>query len=158
MVFNGYGRFLAMKQHFMLIIKLTVITYTYGPRIFMKSRRMCKIYQKLMFFCGISISRQRFMAHSSLTKTMMGENCLKMLRTWLFPHHEDSDDFIFQQDGAPLHWHSTIQQFLNDTISILGRVCGTLRHCPTLLVSKISRHNPLWLLVGIHERLFLFHY
>ena len=35
-----------------------------------------------------------------------GVTYLTMLQNWFLPQmSEDSEDFIFQQDGAPSHWH-----------------------------------------------------
>ncbi|KAJ4445715.1 hypothetical protein ANN_12400 [Periplaneta americana] len=46
-----------------------------------------------------------------------------MLQNWLFPQLEDdSDDFIFMQDGAPPHFSNHVRRYLNDTIS--GRWIG----------------------------------
>ena len=37
-----------------------------------------------------------------------------MLQNWHLPQtSEDSEDFIFQQDGAPPHWHQDVWRFLN---------------------------------------------
>ena len=39
-----------------------------------------------------------------------------MLQNWLLPQiSEDSEDFIFQQDGAPPHWHRDVWSFLNES-------------------------------------------
>ena len=47
-----------------------------------------------------------------------GEMYLDMLEKWLMDNliEEESDDFIFQQDGAPLHWSLRVRQFLNTTL------------------------------------------
>ncbi|CAI6356415.1 unnamed protein product [Macrosiphum euphorbiae] len=37
-----------------------------------------------------------------------------MLQTWLFPQLQaDSDEFVFQQDGAPPHWKLEVRRYLN---------------------------------------------
>ena len=37
-----------------------------------------------------------------------------MLENWLMPQlEEDSQDFIFQQDGAPPHFHNDVRWYLN---------------------------------------------
>jgi hypothetical protein len=37
-----------------------------------------------------------------------------MLENWLFPQlNQDSDDYIFQQDGAPPHFHREVREFFN---------------------------------------------
>jgi len=46
--------------------------------------------------------------------TVTGVMYLAMLQNWLLPQmSEDSEDFIFQQDGAPPHWHRDVRHFLN---------------------------------------------
>jgi len=38
---------------------------------------------------------------------------IEMLQDWLFPQlNKDSEDFIFQQDGAPPHCHNQVRRFL----------------------------------------------
>ena len=40
-----------------------------------------------------------------------------MLQNWLLPQmSEDSEKFIFQQDGAPPHWHRDVRRFLNEPV------------------------------------------
>ena len=40
-----------------------------------------------------------------------------MLQQWLFPQiNYDFENFVFQPDGAPLHWHRHIRSFLNKTL------------------------------------------
>jgi hypothetical protein len=40
---------------------------------------------------------------------------LEMLRNWLMPRlTEESEDFIFQQDGAPPHFHGAVRAHLNE--------------------------------------------
>jgi hypothetical protein len=46
-------------------------------------------------------------------------------QNWLLPQKsEDSEDFIFQQDGAPPHWHRDVRRFLNESLPQrwIGRV------------------------------------
>jgi hypothetical protein len=46
-----------------------------------------------------------------------GHSYLDMLQIWLFPQlNEDSGDYIFQQDGAPPHWHLDVRCFLNKVL------------------------------------------
>ena len=50
-------------------------------------------------------------------KTVTGKSYLEMLQTWLFPLlNADSDEYIFQQDGAPPHWHLQVRAFLNENL------------------------------------------
>ena len=46
--------------------------------------------------------------------TVTGNPYFEMLQDWLFPQlNEDSEDFIFQQDRVPPHWHNQVHRFLN---------------------------------------------
>ncbi|KAJ4432706.1 hypothetical protein ANN_21343 [Periplaneta americana] len=50
--------------------------------------------------------------------TISENSCLEMLQDWLFPQMTaDSEDFIFQQDGAPPHWHCEVRRVINETMS-----------------------------------------
>ena len=40
-----------------------------------------------------------------------------MLQDWLFQQlNEGSEDFVFQQDGAPPYWHNQVRRFLHETL------------------------------------------
>jgi len=40
-----------------------------------------------------------------------------MLQNWLLPQMtEDSEDFVFQQDGTPPRWHRDVRSFLNESL------------------------------------------
>ena len=68
---------------------------------------------KVNVFCALSQTRVYgpfFFAENTVT----GVPHLAMLQNWLLPQmSEDSDDFIFQRDGAPPHWHWDVRNFLN---------------------------------------------
>jgi hypothetical protein len=50
-------------------------------------------------------------------KTITGISYLDMLQQWLLPQlEEDSPDFIFQQDGAPPHFHNEVRSELIDRL------------------------------------------
>src|SRR5215469_13773443 len=54
-----------------------------------------------------------------------GVTYLAILQNWLLPQmSEDSEVFIFQQDGAPPHWHRDVRRFLNESLPQrwIGRV------------------------------------
>jgi len=54
-----------------------------------------------------------FFAENKVT----GVTYLAMLLNWLLPQmSEDSEDFIFQQDGAPPHCHQDVRHFLNASL------------------------------------------
>ena len=58
-------------------------------------------------------------------KTVTGTSYLDMLTLWLFPQlTEDSDNFVFQQDGAPPHWMLDVREYLNHELPNrwIGRV------------------------------------
>jgi len=48
----------------------------------------------------------------------MGTSYLEMLQTWLFPRlqEDESEDFIMQQDGDPLHFCLDIRHWLKDVL------------------------------------------
>ena len=46
--------------------------------------------------------------------TINGTLYLHMLENWLMPQlNEDSNDYIFQQDGSPAHCHKDVRRYLN---------------------------------------------
>jgi hypothetical protein len=68
--------------------------------------------------------------------TVTGVTYLAMLQNWLLPQtNEDSEDFIFQHDGAPPHWHRDVRRFLNESVTqrCIGRMGNedlALQFCP----------------------------
>lgn len=50
---------------------------------------------------------------------MTGHSYLDMLEQWLVPQlrQDLDDDFIFQQDGAPPHFHNAVRAYLNTEMS-----------------------------------------
>jgi hypothetical protein len=49
--------------------------------------------------------------------TVTGVTYLAMLQNWLLPEiNEDSEDSIFQQDGAAPHWHRDVRRFHNESL------------------------------------------
>jgi hypothetical protein len=49
--------------------------------------------------------------------TVTGISYLDMLTNWLFPQlDEDSDNYIYQQDGAPPHFHCEVRHYLNENL------------------------------------------
>ena len=58
-------------------------------------------------------------------------NYLDMLQLWLMPQlQEDIVDFIFQQDGAPPHYHLDVRAHLNAILP--GRCIGRASHASSL--------------------------
>ena len=50
-------------------------------------------------------------------QTVNGPVYLDMLEQWLMPQlQEDSQDFVYQRDGAPPHFHLEIRKYLDATI------------------------------------------
>ena len=42
-----------------------------------------------------------------MERTIIGRTYLFKLENWLIPQmNEDSDDYVFQQDGCPAHFHN----------------------------------------------------
>ena len=80
-----------------------------------------------------------------------------MLQNWLLPQmSEESEDSIFQQDGAPLRWHRDVRRFLNESLPQrwIGRVwkedlalqfwpprSPDLTHCDSFLVGVRKRSS-----------------
>ena len=49
-------------------------------------------------------------------QTVTGQRYLDMLRNWLIPQLTEVGDYLFQQDGAPPHWHLAVCNFLNERL------------------------------------------
>lgn len=71
---------------------------------------------KVNVFCALSRTKV-YGPFFFAERTVTGISYLDMLEQWLFPQlMEDSQDFIFQQDGAPPHWHLDVRNFLNQSL------------------------------------------
>jgi len=81
---------------------------------------------KVNVFCAVSSCKVYgpfFFAEPAVT----GINYLDMLQLWLMPQlQEDSEYFIFQQDGAPPHFHFDVRAHLS--AYLLGRWIGRTSH------------------------------
>jgi hypothetical protein len=86
---------------------------TENPHAFLQHERDSP---KVNFLCPISnlkIYGPFFFAEATVT----GATYLDVLEQWLLPQlEEDSADFIFQQDGAPPHYHNDVRGHLNDRL------------------------------------------
>jgi hypothetical protein len=72
---------------------------------------------KVIMFCAISQTKVYGPSFFD-EKTVTGVTYLAMLQNWILPQiNEDSEDFTFQQDGAPPHWHRDVRRFLNESLS-----------------------------------------
>ena len=68
---------------------------------------------KINVFCAIS-RKKVYGPFFFEENTVTGNTYLNMLQTWLFPQLQvDSDEFVFQQDGAPPHWKLEVRRYLN---------------------------------------------
>ncbi|GFW94435.1 uncharacterized protein TNCV_2701561 [Trichonephila clavipes] len=72
---------------------------------------------KLNVFCAVS----RWQVYGPFVfreRTVTGSAYLDALQLWLFPQLKQSepDNFIWQQDGAPPHWHLSVRYWLNITV------------------------------------------
>jgi hypothetical protein len=78
-----------------------------------------------------------------------------------FSREKQSDDFIFQQDGAPPHWYQQVRDFLNASLPEhwIGRT-GPQDLALHFRPPKIYRHYTLRLFfVGVRQRhVFLCHH
>jgi len=81
---------------------------------------------KMNMFCAVSSCKVYgpiFFAEQLVT----GINYLDMLQLWLMPQlQEASEDFIFQQDGAPPHFHFDVRAQL--IANLPGRWIGRASH------------------------------
>jgi len=63
------------------------------------------------------ISRRRvFGPFFSAEESVSGKVYLDLLENWLMPQHMDEEvqGYIYQQDGAPPHWHEEVWEYLNE--------------------------------------------
>jgi hypothetical protein len=51
-----------------------------------------------------------------------GQVYLKMLKSWLMSQVAEEEEFIFQQDGAPPHWHMGVRGTSVETYQVDGLV------------------------------------
>lgn len=72
---------------------------------------------KVNVFCAIS-KLKVYGPFFFMEPTVNGRRYLDMLQNWLMPQmDEDSDDYIFQQDGCPTHFHYDVRDYLNTNLS-----------------------------------------
>ncbi|GBL92253.1 hypothetical protein AVEN_35809-1 [Araneus ventricosus] len=68
---------------------------------------------KVNVFCATS-SRKLYGPFFFSERSVTSNVYLDMLEVWLMTQLDpDSMDYIFQQDGAPLHWSTEVRTFLN---------------------------------------------
>ena len=68
---------------------------------------------KLNVFCAVS-KQTVYGPFIFEGQTVTGRRYLGMLTNWLIPQlAAEGHDYLFQQDGAPLHWHLAVRTFLN---------------------------------------------
>jgi hypothetical protein len=70
----------------------------------------CKVYGPF-FFAEPTVTGINYLDTLQVWQpTVTGINYLDMLQVWIMPQlQEDSEDFIFQQDGAPPHFHFDVR-------------------------------------------------
>lgn len=87
---------------------------------------------KVNVFCVVS-RRCVFGPFFCMEDSVTGMVYLDMLENWLMPQltDEEKQEFIYQQDGAPSHWHLSIQEYLNRCLPSrwTGRVAATDIFC-----------------------------
>ena len=75
----------------------------------------CGIRQKLTFFVLYPV--QRCKGHFSPENIVTRITYLDIFSEWLLPQmQQDAGNFIFIQDGAPPHWHSWVQHYLDKNL------------------------------------------
>ena len=86
---------------------------------------------KLNVFCAIS-RRKVYGPFFFSEATVTGVSYLDALQLWLFPQLEEAEpeNFIWQQDGAPPHWHNSVRDWLNDVVPNrwIGRMTELVSH------------------------------
>jgi len=81
-----------------------------NPGVVIDNVRDCP---KVNFFCAIS-NENVYEPFFFEELTVNGMIYLHMLENWLMPQlNEDSNDYIFQQDGSPAHYHKDVRGYLN---------------------------------------------
>lgn len=71
---------------------------------------------KLNVFCAIS-KKKVYGPFYFQEATVRGNVYLDMLTEWLMPQlEEDSDDFVWVQDGAPPHWLHDVRDYLDESL------------------------------------------
>ncbi|KAJ4434116.1 hypothetical protein ANN_16436, partial [Periplaneta americana] len=73
---------------------------------------------KVNVFCALS-QRKLYGPFFFIEATVTGHSYLDILEQWLVPQSRQDldDDFIFQQDGAPPHFHNAVRAYLNTEMS-----------------------------------------
>jgi len=83
---------------------------TENPRVVIENVRDSP---KVNVFCAIS-NEKLYGPFFFEEPTINGMICLHMLQNWLIPQlNEDSNDYIFQQDGFPANYHKDLRGYLN---------------------------------------------
>ena len=68
---------------------------------------------KFNVFCAVS--KTLYCPFIFEGQTITGRSYLEMLTNWLIPQlAAERHDYLFQQDGAPPHWHLAVRTFLNE--------------------------------------------
>lgn len=98
---------------------------TENPRVIVEHVRDSP---KCNVFCALSNSKVYgpfFFAEA----TVNGHSYLSMLTEWLMPQIvEDVPNFVFQQDGAPPHFHNDVREYLDENLPHrwIGRAANNL--------------------------------
>ena len=76
---------------------------------------------KVNVFCAIS-KMKVYGPFFVKERTVTGRTYLDMLENWLTPQmDEESDDYVFQQDGGPAHFHNDVRDYLHKFATSLDR-------------------------------------
>jgi hypothetical protein len=82
-------------------------------------------------FCAIS-KEKVYDPFFFVENTVTGNSYLDMLTLWLLSQlEEDFNDFIFQQDGAPPHFHIAVRDHLN-------------AHLPWRWIGRAGANDVVW--------------
>ncbi|KAJ4437756.1 hypothetical protein ANN_13694, partial [Periplaneta americana] len=100
---------------------------------------------KVNVSCALS-QRKLYGPFFFIEATVTGHSYLDMLELWLMPQLRQGldDDFIFQQDGAPPHFHNAVRAYLNT--EMFDRWIGI-----SFKVCRGSLYAVMWLVVEPRE-------
>ena len=92
---------------------------------------------KVNVFCAIS--KKHVHGPYFFDENVTGDNYLHMLQAWLMDRltANEAEDFIFQQDGASIHWKLSVRAYLN--VNLPGRWIGRAGNDDSVLLKWPTR-------------------
>ena len=106
-------------------------------------------FPKHNVLCGVL----RNVYESFLRKTQFQDKLILNTVNVFPPINDNFENFIFQQDGAPPHWHRSVRSFKQNSTSTLDRPHMTPRLSTIPVAIKIIRpYTPRLSLTGFNQR------